>query len=350
MIRTIQVEFHQSPAISQAIYLANCQQRLAYNEAMRQCIAADKALPLLKSARNPNGLYGQLTAWRRNDSRFVGHVNIHRAGVSAARDAFIKFKKSNFKKRQQCLQWEPAMAAGKDKPRPLNHHRDPESLLRSKRSALRGGISVCSLVPPRLANGFELKLPGIGLIELKLGPDQMSGLCEDGIMRSFQLVETTQSRTRCTGIDQRTYKLHLQIRIANPGEPYNPAFRGIDMGIAHTLTLASDAGEQVEFHDPPADCLRSKGDRIARLQAERKNRRYRSRRCPHALRYRWPMPAAVIAQRGRRDWLASHSGPHQRRVGDLSWIYLDLKTRRDGSGLHHSPGNQLGSCDGRGNE
>ena len=103
MIRTIQVEFHQSPATSQAIYLANCQQRLAYNEAMRQCIAAGKALPLLKSARNPNGLYGQLTAWRRNDSRFVGHVNIHRAGVSAARDAFIKFKKSNFKKRQQCL-------------------------------------------------------------------------------------------------------------------------------------------------------------------------------------------------------------------------------------------------------
>ena len=70
------------------------------------------------------------------------------------------------------------------------------------------------------------------------------------------------------------------------------AFRGIDMGIAHTLTLASDAGEQVEFHDPPADCFRSKGDRIARLQAERKNRRYRSRRCPHASRYRWPMPAA----------------------------------------------------------
>ena len=64
------------------------------------------------------------------------------------------------------------------------------------------------------------------------------------------------------------------------------------MGIAHTLTLASDAGEQVEFHDPPADCFRSKGDRIARLQAERKNRRYRSRRCPHASRYRWPMPAA----------------------------------------------------------
>ena len=146
--------------------------------------------------------------------------------MSAACGAFNCFKQSNFPKRRKHLQWEFAKVAGGDPSlRPCNRHRDPESLLRSKRWALRAGISVRSLISPKLGNGYELRLRGIGLVQLKIGPDEMATPGEHGVMRSFQHVETTQRRNlgkaqqlRCKLRNRQTnWERHAAQAIASDG-------------------------------------------------------------------------------------------------------------------------------------
>ena len=76
---------HYHPQMSERIgYLAS-QQRLAYNVAA-DILNRTPAIALRRSPRHPDGLLGQLSRWRHQDSRAQAPYIIHQAGAQAGVD------------------------------------------------------------------------------------------------------------------------------------------------------------------------------------------------------------------------------------------------------------------------
>ena len=74
---------HYHPQMSERIgYLAS-QQRLAYNVAA-DILNRTPAIALRRSPRHPDGLLGQLSRWRHQDSRAQAPYIIHQAGAQQA--------------------------------------------------------------------------------------------------------------------------------------------------------------------------------------------------------------------------------------------------------------------------
>ena len=82
-IETRIFRLHHDAAVSARIgYLAS-QQRLAYNHAV-DVLNRTPDIALLKSPRNPDGLLGQMTLWRRHDERAAAPYVIHQSGAQQA--------------------------------------------------------------------------------------------------------------------------------------------------------------------------------------------------------------------------------------------------------------------------
>ena len=73
---------HEADVSTRIGYLAS-QQRLAYNHAV-DVLNRTPDIALLKSPRNPDGLLGQMTLWRRQDERADAPYIIHQSGVQQA--------------------------------------------------------------------------------------------------------------------------------------------------------------------------------------------------------------------------------------------------------------------------
>ena len=82
-IETRIFRLHHDADVSTRIgYLAS-QQRLAYNHAV-DVLNRTPDIALLKSPRNPDGLLGQITLWRRHDERAYAPYVIHQSGAQQA--------------------------------------------------------------------------------------------------------------------------------------------------------------------------------------------------------------------------------------------------------------------------
>ena len=119
--------------------------------------------------------------------------------------------------------------------------------------------------PVQKGNGM-IMLPDIGTINIH-------GEMTEWDMRSFQLVETTKRITKHTEDCNRTYRLHIQVRIETPKPVECDSIRGVDMGIVHNATTVDLGTGYAEFHDIPDSYKRMKGDGISRMYAKLSRKR-----------------------------------------------------------------------------
>ena len=98
----------------------------------------------------------------------------------------------------------------------------------------------------------------------------------DGDIRSFQLVETTRKITRLTRPDDRTFRLHVQVKEPRPERAKSRAARGVDAGAVHMAATADTDGRTHVF-DLPDGARRRNGDGISRLYGRAGHQKRRSR-------------------------------------------------------------------------
>ena len=97
----------------------------------------------------------------------------------------------------------------------------------------------------------------------------------DSDIRSFQLVETTRKVTRLTRPEDRTFRLHVQVK--EPTErAKSRAARGVDVGAVH-MAATADTGGRTHVYDLPDGARRRSGDCIDRLRGKAGRQKRRSR-------------------------------------------------------------------------
>ena len=155
-------------------------------------------------------------------------------------EAVHAFRKSNFRK-----------------------HFEEKSRWSGQRSLFRrrGGRRLPALAafcPPIRREGNALYPPGIGLV-------LATSKIPDGDIRSFQLVETTRKITRLTRPDDRTFRLHVQVK--EPERSESKSARGVDVGAVHMAATADTDGRTHVFGLPDG-ARRRNGDGIDRLRSK----------------------------------------------------------------------------------
>ena len=148
---------------------------------------------------------------------------IQRSAMRQGMEAVHAFRESNFRKHFE----EKSRWSGQ------------KSLFRR-----RGGRRLPALAafcPPIRREGNALYLPGIGLV-------LATSKIPDGDIRSFQLVETTRKITRLTRPDDRTFRLHIQVK--EPERAESKSARGVDVGAVH-MTATADTDGRTHVFDLP---------------------------------------------------------------------------------------------------
>ena len=277
MIRTMKVDFDQSGALSELISRLIVQQRWAYNMAVRETLD-DPALMRF-------GLNNMLTRWRNNKKWLEGGIDIQRAGLAQGREAVRAFNGSNAAKRANKTVWKnmsrkyrenktEKMDKGlRDSGAGANLSQTPWSNKRNRWSHARDLFrkkgerqALCVFEKPVQKNNSRIMLPGVGTVKVH-------GDMAERDMCSFQLVETTKKITRRTEDHNRTYRLHVPVRIKAPKPAESTVVRGVDMGIVHNATTVDLDTGYTEFHDTPDGCKRTKGDGISKMYAELSRKR-----------------------------------------------------------------------------
>ena len=232
-------------------------------------------------------LNNKLTAWRQKHDWLDGNVSVQRAGLAQGRDAVLKFLESNTTKRARRIMW-------KDKSKKYRENKTEKNDKRLREDGDGAGANLsltpwsgrknrwshesdlyrargdrqalCVFGKPVQKDNNRIMLPGIGTVGVH-------GEMMEWDMRSFQLVETTKRITRRTRDRDRTYRLHVNVRIRKPRPVECDIVRGVDMGIVHNATTVDLDTGYTEFHDMPKDCRRSKNDEVSRMQAELSRKR-----------------------------------------------------------------------------
>ena len=279
VIRTIKVDFGQSVALSELISRLIVQQRWAYNVAVEETLNDPTVSKF--------DLNNKLTAWRQKHDWLDGNVSVQRAGLAQGREAVLKFLESNTTKRAHRIMW-------KDKSKKYRENKTEKNDKRLREDGDGAGANLsltpwggrknrwshesdlyrargdrqalCVFGKPVQKDNNRIMLPGIGTVGVH-------GEMMEWDMRSFQLVETTKRITRRTRDRDRTYRLHVNVRIRKPRPVECDVVRGVDMGIVHNATTVDLDTGYTEFHDMPKDCRRSKNDEVSRMQAELSRKR-----------------------------------------------------------------------------
>ena len=279
MIRTIKVDFDQSGDLSVLISRHIDQQRWAYNTAVQEAL------------RSPDvtfyDLCRMLTKWRNakawlvhdDDARAAGlpeacDSRVQRAGLSQGLDAVQKFMKSNGTKCANKIMWKNMVKRDREKEGiqdvdtaanlPSNKWSNKKNKWRHKNNLFKRKGKMRSLFvfekPVSKGNNMVM-LPGVGTVKVHGDVDGLD-------MRSFQLVETTKKTTKRTKDHNRTYRLHIQVRVEAPKPETSDVIRGVDMGIVHNATTVDLGTGYTEFHDITDGSRRTKCDEISKMCAE----------------------------------------------------------------------------------
>ena len=243
MIRTVRLWFKQDRALSARV--ANDlvpAQRFCYSEAVRR-VLDDPFTTFFGLCSIPTDLRAG-NPWLAKSNSWIPRSAM-RQGMKAVR----AFRKSNFRK-----------------------HFKEKSRWSGQRSLFRrrGGRRLPALAafcPPIRREGNALYLPGIGLV-------LATSKIPDGDIRSFQLVETTRKITRLTRPDDRTFRLHVQVK--EPERSESKSARGVDVGAVHMAATADTDGRTHVFGLPDG-ARRRNGDGIDRLHGKAGRQKGRSR-------------------------------------------------------------------------
>ena len=136
----------------------------------------------------------------------------------------------------------------------------------------RGGRRLKALAafcPPIRREGNTLYLPGIGLV---LATSEIP----DSDIRSFQLVETTRKVTRLTRPEDRTFRLHVQVKEPSRSAPNQGRRAGSTWEPVH-MAATADTGGRTHVFDLPDGARRRNGDCIDRLRGKAGRQKRRSR-------------------------------------------------------------------------
>ena len=320
---------HDSQTSERIGYLAS-QQRLAYNTAVN-ILNRTPTIALRRSPRHPDGLLGQLTRWRHQDSRAQAPYIIHQAGAQQAwmaNDLMRRERKARLDR----------LAKGS---RRSSDHRQHRRTL-ARRSRKRGTSTLTSLTPPVRLDDSSFTITGARDIVLRTKkpvPQELD-------IRSYQLVEV---RNDCRGgngaLSKRRYALHLQVAVEYPDPSKPEAIRyaddilGIDDGVKRQLTLSSG---DVLHHDE-RDRITRQRDMRARAQRKRRGSRRRARLLRKARacarKTRANRRRVLIAEVRR---IYEDARPKAIAVEDKSYRHLSLSAR----GTRESPGTGVGAKSG----
>ena len=223
----------QSADLAMAVRDRVHEQRSAYNWAIEQLVDSPD-LPLMSGKNKPDALYLRLTAHRGQGADYAT-VAVQRPAVSQAHTAFQRY-------RERLSEYEERKASGKLRRRDLRWDPSSRRLFLTKRGFdSRHYRTLTYLVQPKRVDDRTLRTTGLPDIRTK----ERLPAQED--IRSMQVVDTTKKLTRSTRPEQRTFELHLQVRV--PVEPPSQAMKspvGVDMGVVHTATTS---GGKVFDHD-----------------------------------------------------------------------------------------------------
>ena len=313
---------HHDPHTSERIGYLVSQQRLAYNVAVN-ILNRTPAIALRRSPAHPDGLLGQITLWRHQDSRAQAPYIIHQAGAQQAwmaNDLMRRERKARLGR----------LAQGSTH---SSDHRQHRRTL-ARRSRKRGSSTLTSLIPPVRLDDSTFTITGARDVVLRTKkpvPDELD-------IRSFQLVEVRKDCRRTNGsLCKRRYALHLQVAVEYPDPPKPEVVRssdeilGIDDGVKRQLTFSNG---DVLHHDESDRITRQ---RYMRAMVQRKRRG--SRRRARLLRKARACARKSRANR-RRVLLAEVKDiygavkPKAIAVEDKSHRHLSLSAR----GTRESPG------------
>ena len=245
MIRTVRLWFKQDRALSARV--ANDlvpAQRFCYNEAVRRVLddlftTFFDLCSILTDLRAGNPWLAESSAC------------IQRSAMRQGMEAVHAFRESNFRKHfEKKSRW-----SGQ---KPLFRRRGGRRL-----------PALAAFCPPARREENTLYLPGIGLV-------LATSKIPDGDIRSFQLVETTRKVTRLTRPDDRTFRLHVQVKEPEPERAESKSARGVDVGAVHMAATADTDGRTHAF-DLPDGARRRNGDGINRLHGKAGRQKGRSR-------------------------------------------------------------------------
>ena len=256
-IETRIFRLHHDAAVSARIgYLAS-QQRLAYNHAV-DVLNRTPDVALLKSPRNPDGLLGQITLWRRHDERAYAPYVIHQSG---AQQAWLANSLMKQERKARLARLDSGSTKSSD-------HRQHRRTL-AHRNRKRGSSTLSSLTPPVRLDDSTFTVMGARDVVLRTKKPVPDGLD----IRSFQIVEVRRTHRGVNGaLGERRYALHLQIAVEYP-EPVDAEaietpeqILGIDDGVKKHIAFSN--GEFIH-HDESAAIAK---ERQGRVKASRKKK------------------------------------------------------------------------------
>ena len=263
-IETRIFRLHHDAAVNARIgYLAS-QQRLAYNHAV-DVLNRTPDIALLKSPRNPDGLLGQITLWRRHDERADAPYVIHQSG---GQQAWLANSLMKQERKARLTRLDSGSTRSSD-------HRMHRRTL-AHRNRKRGSSTLSSLTPPVRLDDSTFTIMGARDVVLhtkKPVPDELD-------IRSFQIVEVRRSLRGVNGaLGERRYTLHLQVAVEYPEPPDAEAIEtpdeilGMDDGVKKHIAFSN--GEFIH-HDESAAIAKERQDRVNASRKKKGSRRQRN--------------------------------------------------------------------------
>lgn len=224
------------------------------------------------------------------------HTNVATTAFQQGYDTANKHLKS-CKKKRKIRNW-----AKKTSDRNHNWHKafknlkpdgwtDRKSLFRNAKNAKHASVTVNGQNPSlRMGKWKKLyvNLPGIGQVELlsslKNLPKQL--ICEKDKNNtnkfyqtnivSYRLVENTRKITVHTNDSNRTFEIHLTLRVPRPKNTDRTTVCGIDRGVKRSLVVHD--GTDADFYRTPDACKRKKDDAISQQHSKRDGHKHNSNR------------------------------------------------------------------------
>ena len=137
-----------------------------------------------------------------------------------------------------------------------------------------------------------MNLPGLGAvpiqsslnnlpkeIEIEKIKSEITGKykrCYNTNIYSYRLVETTKRFTTHITDSNRTFEIHLTVRVPKPEKTKRTKVIGLDAGVKKSVYIHN--GKRSKGHETPIDCIRSPNDDISKQQAKRDKHVYKSNR------------------------------------------------------------------------
>ena len=166
-----------------------------------------------------------------------------------------------------------------------NKHVDIRDIFKNPTNGKHTSIAVNGQHPSLyVGKGKKLymNLPGLGAVPIRSSLNNLPKEIEIGKIESkvkgkykrcyktniysYRLVETTKRFTTHITDSNRTFEIHLTVRIPKPEATERTAVLGLDAGVKKSIYVHD--GKNGRGHETPLDCMRQPNDEISKQQAK----------------------------------------------------------------------------------